>query len=231
MTQIEERLEAADHVEPDYATTITQEQRAKKRHRSFVGGKWELIGQHQFDYLVEQGLTPETRFLDVGCGSFRGGVHYIDHLNPGNYYGLDVNRDVIEAGYDEELSDEQRKRLPVQNLRATDRFDADFGVAFDMAIAQSVLTHISLNRVRLCMYRVAKVMKPGGRFFVTFNEQPPDYPVDGVPKGRYTERDIYWYYRDDIRWAAGFSPWDFRYIGDWGHPRGQRIVELTRRSD
>lgn len=230
MTAVESRVEASGKPEPDYAGRKFDEQAvSKQRHRSFVGGHWDEIGQLQRDFLVEQGLQPEHRFLDVGCGSFRAGRHLVEHLNPGNYYGIDINRDLIEAGYDTELTDDQRGRLPVENLRSTDRFDADFDVTFDMAIAQSVLTHISLNHIRLCMYRTAKVMRPGGRFFVTFNEQAEDFPVDGIPKrGQYTERNVFWYYREDIRWAASFSPWSFRYIGDWDHPRGQRMIELTR---
>ena len=31
--------------------------------------------------------------------------------------------------------------------------------------------------------------------------------------------------------AASFGPWQFRYIGDWVHPRRQMIVEYTRTSE
>ena len=99
------------------------------------------MGKLQRDFLIEQGLKPEHRFLDVGCGSLRAGVRLVDYLEPGHYHGLDINPEVIRLGYDDELSDEQRERLPSTNLHATDRFDADFGVKFDMAIAQSVFTH------------------------------------------------------------------------------------------
>lgn len=230
MTQIETRVEATGKDEPDYAgRKFGASAVAKQSHRRFVGGHWERIGRLQRDFLVQQGLEPGQRFLDVGCGSLRAGRHLVEHLEPGNYHGIDVNADLVAAGYDHELTDEQRERLPVANLRSTDRFDADFGVEFDMAIAQSVFTHISLNHVRLCLARVAQVMRSGGRFFITFNEQPEDFPVDGIPeRGHYTERNVFWYYREDIRWAASFSPWSFRYLGDWGHPRDQRMIELTR---
>ena len=123
--------------------------------------------------------------------------------------------------------------MPSRNLRATDRFDADFGVQFDMAIAQSVFTHVSLNWIRLCLARVSQVMAPGGRFYATFFEMPDDFPIDGVSRTgkRFTERNAYWYYRRDLRWAARRSPWDFRYIGRWGHPAGSRMVEFTRQAD
>jgi SAM-dependent methyltransferase len=158
----------------------------------------------------------------------------VDYLDPGNYYGTDINHDVIEAGYTVELTDEQRVRLPEANLRSTDRFDNDFGVQFDMAIAQSVFTHIPLNHMRLCLYRVAKVMRPGGRFYVTFFQNGQDYPLDQAPEGgvgRWTERNSFWYYRADMKWVAERSPWEARYIGDWGHPRGQRMMEYTRLAD
>jgi SAM-dependent methyltransferase len=191
------------------------------------------MGRHQLDFLVAQGLAPSHRFLDVGCGSLRAGRHLVSYLDPGNYYGLDVNLPVIEAGYERELTASQRERLPEGNLRATDRFFADFGVEFDMAIAQSVFSHLSLNHLRLCLWRVGRVMRPGGTFFVTFFERGDDFPIDGVDDDRslHTERNNYWYYRGDMEWATERTPWEFRYHGDWNHPRGQRMVAYTRTGD
>lgn len=231
MTEIEQRIEAGDQQDPTYKRGFSEQDVADERHRAYVGGKWEEVGELQRDFLVGEGLKPHHRLLDVGCGSLRGGLHFVDYLDSGNYYGIDINANVIVAGYDNELTDEQRKRLPVTNLHSTDRFDTDFGVDFDMAIAQSVFTHVSLNHIRLCMYRVSKVLKPGGTFYATFYERPPGYPLDGHHRKQFTERNAFWYYRRDIRWASRFGRWKFRYIGQWGHPRGQRIVALHRMDD
>lgn len=182
----------------------------------------------QLDFLVAQGLKPDHTLLDLGCGGFRAGVHLIGYLDPGNYYGFDINGDLMEAGYERELNDDQRSRVPMENLRVTDRFDADFGVRFDMAIAQSVFTHLTLNSIRLCLYRLAKVMKDDGRLFATFFEEPPNFPLDGIVGNRHTECNVYWQYRDDLYWAARYSPWEVRYIGDWNHPRDQVMMEFTR---
>lgn len=231
--EVERRLEAR-HPEPDYEhRELSNEQLDNNQHRAYVGGLWEEMGQVQLDFLVGQGLTPEMKFLDVGCGSLRAGRRLVKHLEPGNYYGIDINAQIIETGYERELDDEGRSRLPLANLRMTDRFDADFGIGFDMAIAQSVFTHVSLNHIRLCLYRIAQVMKPGGRFFATFSQRAADFPLDKVyPNTRsYTERNVYWYYRSDLRWAAERSPWRFRYLGDWGHSRQQKMVEYTRLPD
>jgi hypothetical protein len=77
-------------------------------------------------------------------------------------------------------------------------------------------------------------MAPGGVFFATFNERPSSFPLDRIDQkaGRkpfLTERNLFWYYRSDLAWAATIAPWTFQYIGDWGHPMGQRMVAFTRR--
>jgi len=230
-TQIEIRDEAGGRRDPAYATHEFDPETGK--HRGFVGGHWEEMGEKQMAFLREHGLAPHHKFLDVGCGSLRAGRLISHYVDPGNYYGIDINHSLLVAGYDHELDDTGRKRLPSANLRATDRFDADFGVKFDMAIAQSVFTHVSLNWIRLCLSRVSEVMVPGGKFFATFFEQPDDFPIDGISKTgkRFTERNAYWYYRRDLHWAARRSPWDVRYIGRWGHPAGSRMVEFTRKAD
>jgi cyclopropane fatty-acyl-phospholipid synthase-like methyltransferase len=43
-----------------------------------IGGLGELMGDHQLQFLVDQGLKPEHRLLDIGCGSLRLGVKAID---------------------------------------------------------------------------------------------------------------------------------------------------------
>jgi SAM-dependent methyltransferase len=217
--------------DPDYRRQFSAAQIERGDHRKHVGGLWDEIGRLQLDFLVEQGLTPEQRFLDVACGALRAGIHFVDYLDAGNYYGIDINGDLLDAGYDIELPEHLREKLPRSQLQVAERFECDFGVSFDFAIAQSLFTHVPLNSIRLCMYRVAQQMRPGGRLFVTFNEFPRSFPVDGVKGRLHGDRNVYWYYRSDMRWAASFSPWRFRYIGDWGHPRGQRMVELTRLED
>ena len=46
-------------------------------HREAVGGLWEEMRRLQFDFLANQGLKPDHKLLDIGCGSMRGGVHFV----------------------------------------------------------------------------------------------------------------------------------------------------------
>lgn len=219
----------------DYKKPMSLDELRRGRHRRRAGRLWETMGALQLDFLVAQGLTSDARLLDIGCGPLRAGIRFVEYLEPGNYYGIDINQSLLDAGYDLELPPELREKLPLEHLRRTDRFDCDFGVAFDFAIAQSLFTHIPLNDIRLCLYRVARTMRAGGRLYATFFEAPPAFPVDGVLDGdderkrsKYGEANPFWYWPSDLEWAAGFAPWRFRYIGDWGHPRNQKMIELTR---
>ena len=214
----------------DYAKPLSQASIRKGRHRTFVGGQWDVLGELQLQFMIAQGLRPEHRLLDVGCGSLRAGSRFVDYLRPGGYHGIDINSTLLDAGYEQELSDALRAKLPRGQLFATDRFDCDFGVQFDFAIAQSVFTHISLNQIRLCLYRLAQVMTPGGRFLASYFEAPRSHPLDQPRAGgkHWTERNAFFYYRRDLRFAAQRAPWTLHYIGQWGHPRQQRMMEFRR---
>jgi SAM-dependent methyltransferase len=219
-----------------YNFTLSDEEIAAGVHRKKVGRAWRYTARLQHDFLVAQGMTPTSNVLDVGCGALRAGILIAKYLEPGRYYGIDINESLIRAGLLHELPLAGLEgRVPAGNLRATDRFECDFGVAFDFAIAQSVFTHLPLNHIRLCLYQLSLVMAPGGRFFATFFEAPAKTPYDRTVqqavRKTWPERDPYHYRRADLAWAAEtVADWNVRYIGDWGHRRGQRMIEYTLNS-
>lgn len=208
-------------------------------HRQLIGDQWDAIGSLQFEFLVSEGLKPEHKLLDIGCGSLRGGVHFVNYLEPGNYYGSDLNQAFLDAGYDIELAEAGiQAKLPRDNLTCTDSFDLPWPDAiFDFAIAQSVFTHLTFNRIRQCLVRTAPKMRPGGTFFATFFElpqgMPSDQPLRHDPGGKvtYDVRDPYHYTVRDLSFAIGDLPWRLRYIGDWNHPRAQRMCAFERVAD
>jgi SAM-dependent methyltransferase len=208
---------------------------AAGRHRDVIGGMWDEVGALQLDFLRGQGLKPDQRLLDVGCGSLRGGVHFVRYLDAGGYYGLDISEALIEAGYTYEIGALGLKpKLPRTNLITTATFDATpLGAKFDMALAQSVFTHLPLNLVALCLEQTARVMKPGGVFYATFFRAPEDAGwsenLTHQPGGVVTTAtsDPYHYKPSQMAWAAG-DLWEARCIGEWSHPRGQQMMAYTR---
>jgi len=112
-------------------------------HRSAVGGMWEEIGRLQFDFMVAAGLKPEHYLLDIGCGSLRGGIHFVRYLGKRRYYGVDKEAALIKAGADE--LGEAGLDGKGATLILTGDFDLSFlrpGLRFDYMLAQSVFTHL-----------------------------------------------------------------------------------------
>lgn len=205
-------------------------------HREQVGGMWEELGRLQLDFLISRGLVPEMSLLDVGCGCLRGGVRFVEYLEPGRYFGIDVNPSLLEAGRAELRAAGLAGRLPAENLLATGEFEAwRFGVPFDMAIAQSVFTHLPGNLIRRCLIELARALAPGGRLFATFFECPETSPaalsLAHEPGGivSYLDHDPFHYRFRDFLWLAEGLPWEVTRIGDFGHPRAQRMLLFTRK--
>ena len=204
-------------------------------HRDAVGGMWEEIGRLQFNFLVDQGLKPDMQLVDIGCGSLRGGVHFIKYLHSENYYGIDINSDLIKAGYEQELNPELREKCPQKNLLVNDQFKVSlFQHKFDFALAQSVFTHLPLNSIRRCLLELDKSMKPMGKFYATFFEvsSSQDWikPCHHEPGGivTYPDKDPYHYHQSDFLWCIQDSSWKMDSIGDWQHPRAQKMLVFTK---
>lgn len=196
-------------------------------HRAVVGGMWDVIGPLQCDWLVTRGMTPKDRVLDVGCGALRGGVHLVRYLQPAHYYGIDISARLLEAGYVGEIQGtDLEPRLPREHLFATPDFEAPFGVMFDRALAISLFTHLSLDVFTHCLQRLAPVMRPGAVFHASVFEGSGEMlRPSGVTT--YEDRDPFHFTRDQLA-AATPEGWRFDWVGDWGHPRGQLMIELTR---
>jgi len=202
-------------------------------HRAVVGGLWDEMGEKQFEFLVEQGLRPDHHFLDVGCGSLRGGIHFVRYLQPGHYCGLDIQQRLIDAGRGELEAagvDPASARLIQDDAFRFGRFDQ----RFDYALAQSVFTHMPLNTIMRCLAEIERVMQPQGRFYATFFEHPgPRLNSEPLRQSEtvttHPDADPFHYDPDVFRWAVEGSTLDVTVIGDWQHPRNQKMLVFTKR--
>lgn len=200
------------------------------QHRAFVGGMWEEIGQLQFDYMNAKGLSPSDKFIDVACGSMRGGRHFIGYLEPGHYHGFDINRELIDAGLTHEIAPlGLLDRIEPHNLVAAEgfAFPSDWR-DMDSGLALSLFTHLTLNSIALCLTRLRPVMREGAQFYATIFEveaQQQLSPLEHVP-GIVTHmcQDPYHYTRGDMEFVAAKSGWRVIDIEGFAHPRHQRMV-------
>jgi SAM-dependent methyltransferase len=214
-----------------YLRELTPEEIAAGAHRDFVGGLWDEIGPLQFEFLRQQGLFPQHKLVDIGCGALRCGLPIIRYLDEGNYYGLDINASLIEAGKHELREEGLTSKQP--HLLVNDKFEmASFGISFDFAIAQSVFTHLDMNLIVRCLVKVRKILKPGGKFYATFFLAPsPGHitPIKHEPGGIITnfDSDPFHYSFRELDWLATIAGLSARLIGDWNHPRSQKMLELS----
>ena len=71
------------------------------RHDWVGPGYHEMKRDFQITSLKSLGLQPRHVFLDLGCGTLRGGIPIIDYLETGNYWGVDVRSKVLSEARNE----------------------------------------------------------------------------------------------------------------------------------
>ena len=218
----------------DNADLISR-QVAHGQHREIIGGLWEELGGLQRQFLQKQGLLPHHSFIDIGAGSFRAGVKLIPYLDVGNYYGIDVQGALLQAGYAKEILPAGLAiRFPRTNFAVTSSFDlSSFGRTFDYGIAQSVFTHMPLQRLHDCLVAVAPYFRVSGQLFVTVflgSEANPAKPAVQIPGViSHPDQDPYHTTVAFLHAMSGkLSEWRMDILGDWDHPRNQQMISFTR---
>jgi hypothetical protein len=206
-------------------------------HRAVIGGLWDELGSLQHSFLKTQGLLPQHALLDVGAGSFRAGVRLIPYLDVGNYYAIELQAALLEAGYAHEIEPAGlAERFPRRNFAATSNFEASgFHRIFDYGIAQSVFTHMPITRLADCLKALAPHFRAGGLFFVTVFFCRDDEAHTAVKQGQSgvvtsLKHDPFHTTVSALNAVSKASDhWQMNMIGEWGHPKNQQMVSFTRR--
>jgi SAM-dependent methyltransferase len=166
--RIERRLDRGQ----GHATLGTQERQRRANSTRGPGGAqldlWQR-GAGTFRFLKAYGLEPLHKVVDYGCGSLRIGMHFIDHLAPGKYWGVDVTRRFFEDGVrllDTHLIAEKAPRLDVisePTLRAVQDWQPDW------VFSVSVLMHVPPAEVEGFLRKITDLLAPGARAVILFD--------------------------------------------------------------
>ena len=143
---------------------------------TFLGGPpadFERVGRLSFEVLLREGLLPSSRVLDVGCGALRVGYWLMRFLDPGRYFGIEPNREMLRIGL-EELVEPQVVERAAAHFSHNDDFDfAVFGERFDFVFARSIWTHASKPQIRAMLASFAATSSPRGVFLASYHPASP----------------------------------------------------------
>jgi SAM-dependent methyltransferase len=142
----------------------------EERRHAMVGPSelWKMKRDFQFQFLKTMGLSPEHYFLDIGCGTLRGGIPLINYLQKGHYYGVEVREEVLEEGRKELREAGLEEKKPIL-LHSSDFSQLMIDQQFDYAWAFSVLIHMSDDILGQTLDFVSKHLADGGAFYANVN--------------------------------------------------------------
>ncbi len=143
--------------------------RQAKRHQ-MVGNPqyWKLKQNFQINFLKQNGLQKSDYFLDLGCGTLRGGVPIIQFLDAGRYYGIEVRKKVLDEGRMEASEKGLDVKVP-QLIHFEDFDELEIDIVFNKILAFSVLIHMTDEIVEKCFRFVERQLKQGGVFYANVN--------------------------------------------------------------
>jgi len=143
----------------DYSKVVIDSETYKQQ----IGGKaerWDKRGQFQLQLLIDNGLKPEHKLVDVGCGPLRAGEHLISYLNESNYTGVDFNDSFIKVA--KELTEGSEKNPTLYVVK-----DFQFEGKFDYILLFSVLNHCTSEDRLKFFTNVRANLKEGSKIVIS----------------------------------------------------------------
>ena len=141
------------------------------RTADLAANSWWVVGAYhsQAEYkqsalarremLINCGLTPDSRVLDIGCGTGQMAMALEDYLTPrGAFYGTDIGREGIEFA----RRTYRRPNFVFAVGEMTRVPFADTDGPFDLAIFFSVFTHTFLDESVLLLAEARRLLHPRG---------------------------------------------------------------------
>jgi len=203
----------------------------KERRHAMVGPAelWKMKRDFQIQFLKAMGLAPEHYFLDIGCGTLRGGIPVIAYLEAGHYYGVEVRAELLDESR-KELREAGLEGKKPNLLQAADMSQLAIDQNFDYVWAFSVLIHMRDDILGRTLKFVGQHLSEEGAFYANVNIGERD-------EGNWQGFPIVWrtlefYDRECAR--SGLAVTDLGALKDHGHVSkiesqdSQRMLRITK---
>lgn len=136
--------------------------------RSALSPRFLASGRAQLDLLVREGLRPDERVVEFGCGSLRVGRHLIAYLDPEGYAGFDLVDRFWREGLvtvDADLLAEKRPRFALIEPAALER---EAQRPPDVVVSIGVVIHVPPEELDEYFGSLARLFGPTTRGYVGF---------------------------------------------------------------
>jgi hypothetical protein len=129
---------------------------------------FEQAGREQLISLLNEGMNPESKIVEVGCGCLRIAYWLVRFLDPGCYYGIEPARLRVEYGL-QYLFNAGEVQLKRPRFDFNPRFDTSvFGAEFDFFLARSIWTHASKVQIVATLDSFIRDSNDTGVFLVSY---------------------------------------------------------------
>ena len=175
------------------------------------------------DFIISEcNLTPNARFLDLGCGVLRVGLPIIDYLNVGNFYGYDLCPYRIDEAKKElqEFGDPSKRPILTSDWsEITGRFN---NRKFDFVWSYQVLIHVPDDELFKIIDRIKQALADDGVALVSVNTNTKQFPKDL----RWREYPFVVRPLDFYKEAFDRVNLDFEMNSKWQPTNGERILKV-----
>ena len=166
---------------------------------------FEIGGRAQLVRLLENGLLPESRVLDIGCGVLRVAYWLVRFLDPGCYFGIEPARSRVALGkrylFSAAELGHKRPRFDHNEVFDTSVFPTDL----DYFVAGSIWTHCSKAHLEATLDGFVRDTGPHGVFLASYlpAEGPGDDYMGETWVGTSHESDTPGVVRHSLEWIQG----------------------------
>src|SRR5882757_763687 len=129
---------------------------------------FEFAGREQFTYLLQAGLNPDSKVLDIGCGVLRAGYWLIHFLDPGCYCGIEPHKGRLETGT-HSIVEPEVMQCKAPRFDTNPNFDTSvFGEKIDFFLAYSIWTHAAKPQIQTMLDGFIRDSNDSAAFLVSY---------------------------------------------------------------
>jgi SAM-dependent methyltransferase len=178
---------------------------------------FSLIAERKLEIMRGVGLTPESRVLDLGCGTGQVTVPLEGFLSPsGCYYGVDIAPEAIA------FCKERFKRPNFHFAQSGMTSVPISGLEFDFIILFSVFTHTYVDETRLLLAETKRLLAGSGVILADIFHSPFVRQGMGNRGAFEWERDYFVQMAREAGLEAGTAS-----LSDWNRYVQREIFRLT----